>query len=280
MKKKLKTIVVKHIHSCFAAASSNDKWLYVIIPAKDVDFEAVQGKRIESIKHGFINDIAEEVSGDKQIRIIYLNSDETFSNRAKRENKIMGAEYHNTQDFSTLVNEYIRQGFNLTERPQELIDFYERKGKIEREKMKKDGFVLWMEYKERKPEDYKGGFSDSVFYTKEMQDYVLSGCVFGWIGHSVRKPELDKVIEEGLRERGLSSSKMHNWISSSDGRHFGDSLEGLSLKKQIVTIKKNLNRIYNRCLIYGHPNHGKTIQSSQTIFEEMQKKGWLLPEEK
>ena len=74
--------------------------------------------------------------------------------------------------------------------------------------------------------------------TKELKEYVSSNCVFGWIGHSVRKVELDKIIEDGLRLRGLSSSKMYNWISSSDGRHFGDSLSGLTLQEQIKEINK------------------------------------------
>ena len=121
-------------------------------------------------------------------------------------------------------------------------------------------------------------FSDSVFNCKELKEYVSSGCPFGWIGHSVRKAELDKEIEEGLRLRGLSSSKMYNWISSSDGRHFGDSLDGLSSQEQIKEIHKNLNRMFNMCLIYGDENHTGLLSSSNKIREEMKQKGWLLNE--
>lgn len=275
--KNKKTVIIKHIHSCFASASSNDVWLYNIIAAKDIDFVAKEESHIKSEKHSFINNaIVDEVSEDKFLSVVYLKSDKTFSKKGLAERNFIGEGYHNTQEFLDLVKYYIEKGFKSTERPEELIKFYRRREEKEMKRLKAAGHVLWMDYKDRKPEDYKGGFSDEVF--KEMFDYVSRGAVFGWVGHMVRTAVLDKAIEEGLRKRGLSCSKMVNWITSGDGRHFGDSLEDLKEKEQLKKIEKYLNSMFNLCLIYGEKSHKGTLDSTQEIRVQLKEKGWLLPE--
>ena len=274
-----KTILVKHIHSCFAAASGRDNWLYTIVEGKDVDFIAKAGKAIKSEKHTFINNVmVSDVGEDKFISVVYLKSDRTFYDRGRGEQRAFDKDYSETQEFLDLVNLYIDKGFNLTERPEELKDYYKRAEAAERKKMKEAGNVLWMEYDKRTTKDYQGGFSDELFNEKYLFNYVSSGCVHGWIGHSVRTFTLDKVIEEGLREKGLVNSKMCSWITSGDGRHFGNSLEGLKEKEQIETIKKYLNSMFNLCLIYGENSHKGTLSSTQEIRKELKEKGWLLPE--
>ena len=278
--KKKKTILVKHIHSCSASASGSDKWLYTIVDAKDVDFTIKEGKAIKSDKHSFINNaVIDEIFGDKFVSVVYLKSDKTFYDRGLNEDRIVFEKnYSETQEFFDLVNMYINKGFNLTERPKELRDYYKRAEALERKKMKAAGNVLWMSYDDRTVKDYQGGFSNELFSNTSLSEYISQGCIYGWIGHSVRTFILDKVIEDGLRERGLSSSKMTNWITSGDGRHFGNSLEGLNEKEQIKQIKKYLNSMFNLCLIYGENSHKGTLKSTQEIRKELQEKGWLLPE--
>ena len=73
---------------------------------------------------------------------------------------------------------------------------------------------------------------------------------------------------------------MYNWISSGDGRHFAESLSEFNLlREQIEEINKNLNRIYNLCLIYDSKEHKGTMKSTHEIRERYEDLGILLPEE-
>jgi hypothetical protein len=137
-----------------------------------------------------------------------------------------------------------------------------------------------MDYEEYKnnPALYQGGFSNEVFNSKELYNYVKSGHAFGWIGHSgARTAAHDKQIEKGLRKRGISPSKMYNWISSGDGRHFGDSLEGYTKEEQKAKIEARLNEMYNLCIIYSTPSHGGMLTDSNRVREEFKKLNVLLP---
>ena len=77
--------------------------------------------------------------------------------------------------------------------------------------------------------DYQGGLSDIVFWNEELQNYLKPNkdgkiCAFGYIGNNTRKSYLDHILEDFLREElGLTDSKIANWLSSSDGRHFADN---------------------------------------------------------
>jgi len=109
-----------------------------------------------------------------------------------------------------------------------------------------------------------------------LQSYIRGGA-HGWIGHSSgRKAWHNKLIEEGLKERGLCFSRMKNWITSSSGRHFGDSLEGYNKKEQTEKIKRNLNDMFNCCLIYGAPEHKGMYTDTVTINQKFQELGLLL----
>jgi hypothetical protein len=283
-----KTILIsKHIHSCFASFSSNDARIRVFTTEDKIDFLVTPSKPISgSKKFPFLNgETIKEVEGDDEFTAIYVESDETFYQLALRSGKgiIRGNEYHNTPEFFNLVKSYTDKGWSLEKRgdknkAQEA--YWERCQVREEEADKAAGLVLWKRYDNRVPADYQGGFSNEVFNVKELQDYVKDGGVFGWIGHSVRHPEHDKLIEAGLRERGLSPKAMFNWISSSDGRHFGDALEGFTLDEQLHQIKQYLNRIFNLCLIYGSSRHKGTMQSTNEIKADLEQEGILLPEGK
>ncbi len=278
MKKKTLTIIEKHILSGFHSFASGDVWLFKKIKPEDVDFSITKNSLINSKKNSFLNgEEIEEIVKDKDLIIVYLKSDKTFYNKALK-NIRSHINFSKTDEFQSLVNEYIELGFGSTEKPQEIEMFWQRESDREYKKRKKEGFVFHKPLEELKPKDYQGGFSNEVMNNNEMQKYVSKKAVFGWVGHSVRKPELDKAIEDGLRKRGLSSSKMFNWISSSNGRHFGDSLEGISLNEQLKKIENNLNSMFNLCLIYGDESHNGNYEDTLRIKEEMKQKKWLLPE--
>lgn len=282
--KNKKTIVVKHIHSSFTSTGINDVLLYAIISAKNVDFIAKANKSVASKKNKFINnEKVHKILEDKLITVIYLKSDKTFYNRGVLEgNLTICNSYHETQDFRDLIKYYIEKGFNLTQRPEELDKFYKRKKQQRKDELKADGHVLWMGLDEIEYKDYQGGFSNDLFNDRELKNYINTvGSfigVYGWIGHLVRTVTLDKAIEEGLIKRGLSCSKMINWIVSTDGMHFGNSLEGLTETQQLKRIDNYLNTIFNLCLIYGERYLKGSLYSKEEIKSELKEKGWLLPE--
>lgn len=277
----------KHIHSTSASCSSNDEWLKFFTTKEELDFCPIKGRRITSKKFPFLNgETIEEVTGDKLFKGIYFTSDKTFYNKGLHSGRgFLSDGYHNTDGFKALIQSYISKGWLIEDsgRNEAQKAYDKREEKRGEKKSKKAGLVLWMSYDNKKKAPltvYQGGFSDEVFNSPLLQEYISHGGVFGWIGDSgARRPEHDRIIEEGLRERGLSVNAMYNWISSSDGRHFADALCGMPLDEQIEEIKKNLNRIFNLCLIYGSSQHEGSLKSTIEIRNDYQNQGILLPED-
>lgn len=282
----MKTILIsKQIHCGFASYQTGDVFVNVITTDKKLDFKPVLKATIVSKNFPMLNgEVITEITGDKQFQGIYVKADETFYQKQLGERKgLLGGGYAKTPEFEKHVELYKNLGWNLKENCKAQKAFWKREEKKYRAKSKAEGLVLWMGYEKYKghPEYFQGGFSDEVFNSPSLKNYVGNGSgVYGWIGHSARKPELDKVIEDGLRERGLSDEAMHNWLTSGDGRHFADSIEGMKTSEQIERIKKYLNSMFNLCLIYGSTNHKGTMESSEEIRADFEKQGILLPEDK
>lgn len=274
-----------HINSCFASSSSNDAWLNVTTKESEIDFElpTKAGKRINgSKKFPMLNGLCVDcIEGDKWFKSIYFESDKTFYNKAFSAGKgFLHKCYSDTQEFKELVQKYADMGWNIgRETPKEQKDFWDRQERAYRRKQKKEGIVLHKKYEDLTPSDYQGGFSDELFNSPGIKNYIERNAVFGWIGDSgARKAEHDRLIEAGLKERGLSYKAMSNWITSSDGRHFADSLCGKELNEQLEDIKKYLNTMFNLALIYGSENHGGMLNDTIRIREDYESKGILLPE--
>jgi len=129
---------------------------------------------------------------------------------------------------------------------------------------------------EMKPKEYQGGFSNEVF--EALKEYASSGLVFGYLGHEGRTIELDKVIEEELKNMGLTPHLMYCWISSTDGRHTMDYIEDKPLWAQIEYIRLNKNSIYNLCIIYNDPEQDGTLDSTIKVREKLKYQGILKPD--
>lgn len=148
------------------------------------------------------------------------------------------------------------------------------------EQKKREGYVLHKNYKSLVSDDYRGGFSEKVFMHPYLSNYIKSNGVFGYIGHSVRKVMLDKYIEKkflSLKPKKLDVDLvllLAIWLTSTDGRHFGDYLEGYSLKKQKELIDSNIKNMFNKAYIYNLPEHNGTYKSSLELEETY--KGKLL----
>jgi hypothetical protein len=221
----------------------------------------------------------EETYGDELCLVGYVKSDETFYNMALREikynrKKMYECEYHTDPRFLQLVEKYKAQGWNIEKCPVEIKEMYERKEAKTKVERRDENFVLWKDYKDLIPKDYNGGFSAQVTTHEEFVNYVNSGCVWGYIGHKVRKPALDKFIEETFLSLNVTNhdqllTLFVNWLSSTDGRHFGDKLEGKSLEEQKKIFLERVNRIYNVAMIYSHPEHEGTLKSTIEIEEKI-----------
>jgi len=156
--------------------------------------------------------------------------------------------------------------------------------RISTAKLESEGRVLWFDAiwidkelrKQFSQKDYQGGFSDELF--EVLKSYVGEGHCYGYVGHIGRTIQSDVAIEEELKKLGLTHLQMSYWITSSDGRHFMDYIESNSAEFQVEFIKTNINRIYNRCLIYGHKAHKGTKFSTDEIELELKALGKLLPE--
>ena len=241
--------LVKQIRSGFFTASSNDEWIYKEIGNK----KEINTKKVE------------EVVGDRFIKIFYLGPDMTFYEKALREKVSFSIfrKYHNTIEFKDLVKTYIDDGWTI-ERPQAVKEYDERANDRYWAKRKRDGYVLYK--RELSSEDYKGGFTDKVFGNKDLQEYLKVGGAFGYIGHQVRKPILDKYIEKkflSLKPRGDVNlvELLVNWLTSTDGRHFGDSLNRLPFKSQKIKVNEHLKEMFNLGYIYSKEEHNGTYKS-------------------
>jgi len=270
--------VSKHIHSSNSSWSSNDVWVEVNTTLKELDFAPEANTRIVSKKFPMLDgQFINEVHGDKLYLELVLESEKKFNNGRF---SLSAPDIHKSPEFLNLIQSYIDKGFVKHIQTPEQKAYRDRKEALERIKDKKQGLVLWMGFEALKenPKLFQGGFSDEVFNSPGIQNYVSRGVAYGWIGHSgARTATHDKQIEAGLRKRGISPFKMFNWITSFDGRHFADSLEGYTKKEQKQKIAKYLNFMFNRCLIYGLLEHEGTLNSIIKIEEMLSSYGITLP---
>jgi len=267
----------KQIHSCCATFSSNDIFLKQILEKNKIDFTFEKGDVISSKNYPFLNgETVKYAEGDKKFLCIYLEAEKKFYYNGRSS---VNADYSKTDEFKNLIQKYIDAGWDKGKRYPEEIAYSERCKIIEQKQLKKDKVVLWMGFDQYKghPELFQGGFSDSVFHSPELSRYVKDGMAYGWIGNgTVRTAAHDKQIERGLRKRGISDNRMYNWISSTSGRHFADSLEGYTKQEQKEKIENGLAYMYNDCVIFGSKFHEGTMKSTGSLSSAYDKFGILL----
>ena len=68
----------------------------------------------------------------------------------------------------------------------------------------------------------QGGLSDSVYNQPELQEYISSPYIFGYMGSYYRTKEKDKVVEDQLRRAELTDKEIALWLTSSSARHMMD----------------------------------------------------------
>jgi hypothetical protein len=70
----------------------------------------------------------------------------------------------------------------------------------------------------------RGGLSKGVWESEAVQGYLNQGhgIIGGWFGEQ-RNRWKDKILEDALRKQGLTDEGIGMWLTSTTGRHIGDS---------------------------------------------------------
>lgn len=262
---KYRIMLIKRIASCFASFSSSDVILCKeVLSAHNIDAQEIVVDRVAKVK------------------TFWLASDETFCKRGLEDIRQHRGHvnYGKDPEFLALVQKYRDDGWG--DRPEWLKQAdtarYAREDAEREARRKRQGYVLWKtDYKSIKPNEYQGGFSDEVFNSPRLKRYVDNGGIFGYIGHSCRKPKLDAHIEKEFLKlkpkEPLSREEMVNllgcWLTSTDGRHFGDSLENAeTLVEQKKLINKSVAEMFNTAYIYSKPEHRGNWGSTKELEEK------------
>lgn len=258
----MKYFMSLHIHSNFASYSSEDTFLYM-------EFKGITSSRpaktfIKHILNQFQHLKQNETTTSKidDVMIFYIE-DETFYKLSLKNKKVFDG-YKDTPEFKKLVDEYKEYCF-VEDKPEGLRKYYINDRKREYTKRKNNGYVYHFEYEDYSPNKIQGGLSDEIMNHSEVKSYI-ERYPFGYIGHSVRKPNIDKYIETQFMKlnrpvyEDVPSLKdlFALWLTSSDGRHFGDSLEGYSFKDQKIQVQKHLPYMYNCAFVWHTKESGST----------------------
>lgn len=249
-----KIVASIHLSGTAATWSSTETTLWKILSEEEVEKgqdSFLKSLSILSSQVGFTS-FDEE---DQYIDVWHLQ-DTTFQVPIYR--GCLSVDNTKTMGYKELVQSYLNTGWS-PEEPVEIQMMWDRQAADHKHQRKLDGylFVDPSDWKNFHIEDYYGGFSDEVVYDAYLQKYLASSGVFGYIGHSVRKVLLDSYIEDRFKEevnkRGVSytwHSLFAMWLTSTNGRHFGDSLEGHSYHEQQRIIDSRISDIVDTAIYY------------------------------
>jgi len=256
----MKLVIIKHVHSCFASVASGDIWLYRVF--ENVDENGIK-KHIKKLAKGYErvdDDIANIVS-------VYVDSDKTFYEKGLHTKGMPS--FAGTPDFLALIDQYKKEGWI-----DEPIDVRQaREAKREREyiaeaaRRKAAGYVF-SGYK--RIEKFDGGFSEKLLNVPSLATYIKNSGNFGYIGHFGRKFVTDAYLEKefmrlNVPEEFNKTEILATWLTSTDGRHFCDSIEDDDDDVAKNKIKKYLPEIFNLGFIYSREEHGGSGADTQAL---------------
>jgi len=257
----MKKFIRIQVHSCFAAVSSSDVFLY-----KDITTEHDPSSIRKQLKTEFSNIKRKDSVYYKRNIVIQFYEDTTFC--CTIGNSFI--DMHSAPEFISLVDKYQSLGFSL-ERPHYIERHFELERKKATQLRKKEGYIFCFGNNEYNRERIQGGFSGMIFNHPIIVKYTTNNRPLGFIGHSVRKKELDAYLEKKFMEYPVDIEQEHpayarkceifcTWLTSTDGRHFGNQLEGLTFKKQKDIINRGIENIFNIRLSYILPDHADFFQ--------------------
>jgi hypothetical protein len=83
----------------------------------------------------------------------------------------------------------------------------------------------------------QGGISNEVWGSKNLQEYVNSEIVAGYVGSSTRTIKSDAILETILTLKGMNYEEIGLWMTHSTGRHMCDHFsKGMSARELALVI--------------------------------------------
>lgn len=117
-------------------------------------------------------------------------------------------------------------------------------------------------YEYVQPAIKQGKIPDSIWNNEELQKYVNSPAVFGYIGSSQRTQRTDKILIEAWKELGMTDNQIAEGMSWTTARHMADNFDrGLPERKiyaQAIETGKYL---------LSQPEFGKLYASKPKMIE-------------
>jgi hypothetical protein len=180
-------------------------------------------------------------------------------------------------------------GFQKNEKEyDQLVDaLCERQEKEEETNRINAGYLIPMGKldKELKPiyefEHYKGGFSDAVFNSPYTKQYIVEDnrlIPHGYWGHECRKIWVDQMMED-LLSTLLTPDQFSIYLKCSHARHFSDGMSQLiddeDKQATLEYIVEHIESIYNKAVVYSHPDFQSDKKTAEQVKNEMAKKGLL-----
>lgn len=247
------------IHSCDATWSSNDKLMY----------KETTKEEFEKFTKAFPC-CETEISEQFKFSVVYIKDEHCcklqFGKTTTKQ------QMQERIDFWKSVGDYTESLEEFSKRKKAFNDEEER---IRCENRKNEGYIFYTspDWKYKR-EEAQGGFSDELWSYEPVVKYTETHS-FGYFGHSVRKPELDKYFEKCIKvicqraKVDLDWKKIaYNYLSSSSARHFSDSLEHLDFSEQKRRVFGNLKSIWNQAYIFSFDEHEGTLESTQKLTEK------------
>lgn len=223
----------KQVHSSLSSFSTSD--MFVVREITRTEFKKLSGEKTISGKHGF--------------GIVYADSDKKFysSGRLFSFDRVSKEEL-----LAYVVETYLLHGWTVAHPFLKSAQSAHWKDEeiAECERRTAEGYVIPEWTKDFPVAGYQGGFSDDVFLSPDLYKYVSGGGCHGFIGHSVRKPMMDSYLETQFLKLNADKSLFAMWLTSTGGRHFGDSLEGSSFTEQKKYIRENVARLVEQANKY------------------------------
>ena len=124
-----------------------------------------------------------------------------------------------------------------------------------------------------------GGLDPIIFTHEGLVNYVKSGVVYGYLGHSSREDWVDAMMCEAYLPT-INVEYLAVWLTSTDARHFADLIQdkldegGKDAVKEYID--EFLPRVNNLGMIYGSPEHDGTFDSSLELYTKFEEKGLLM----
>ena len=236
----MKTVVIISVHAekknCFSSKDFNGY--------KDFENEVLAHAFIKSNSFS-VNEVC--IDYELDIRLIYLTSLQYNRNRE-------------------LAEQLFTEGLS-----EDSLKYWDKQEEIRNVTRKEEGFVFCKRYDEMTSEDYKGSLEKAL--TKTTIDYISSGVVAGYFGHSARKHEHDQYIEEIIDKiiitvDGVKVDKLEIfsiWLTSSDARHWMDSIEDLELEEFKLKLNNCIPELMTTGYIYSLKEHKGTYTSTMEL---------------